>query len=82
MGRIRCPRCERTLRTESGLEWHLKRAHGETNRGDRDSRASMAQEVLETLGPPVAECPATPVEGPQPSEKKREVYISYVQASS
>jgi hypothetical protein len=82
MGRIRCPRCEKTLRTETGLEWHLKRAHGETNRDDRGSRASMAQEVLEPIGPPVAETPTTPVEGPQPSEKKREVYISYVQASS
>ena len=82
MGRIRCPRCEKTLRTETGLEWHVNRAHSDTNREDRGSRASMAQEVLETPGPPVAESPATQVEGPQPSEKKREVYISYVQAGS
>jgi hypothetical protein len=82
MGRIRCPRCEKTLRTETGLEWHLKRAHSETNRDVGGSRASMAQEVLEATGPPVAESPPTRVEGPQPSDKKREVYISYVQAGS
>jgi hypothetical protein len=82
MGRIRCPECEKTLRTETGLEWHLKRAHSETNRDVGGSRASMAQEVLEATGPPVAESPTTPVEGSQPSEKKREVYISYVQAGS
>jgi hypothetical protein len=82
MGRIRCPECEKTLRTETGLEWHLKRAHSETNRDDRGSRASMAQEVLEPTGRPIAESPSTRVEGTQPSDKKREVHISYVQAGS
>ena len=82
MGRIRCPECEKTLRTETGLEWHLKRAHSETNRDIGGSRASMAQGVLEPTGRPLAESPTTPVEGPQPSDRKREAYISYVQAGS
>lgn len=81
MTKTQCPKCGKLMRTEAGLEWHLRRIH----RGDAEDgpvvQAAMAQEVVDQRLP-TAERPQPDPTPEQPTELKQEVYISYVKAGS
>jgi len=78
MDRLRCPECEKTFRTEAGLNWHLQRTHSKSAIDNQSKPAAMAQEVSRRPEPPLVESPATPTEAAQPREAEREVKRYYV----
>lgn len=81
MTKMQCPKCGKLMRTEAGLEWHLRRIHRSNAEDGPVVQAAMAQEVDEQRLA-TAEKPQPDQTPEQPTERKQEVYISYVKAGS
>ena len=81
MTKMQCPKCGKLMRTEAGLEWHLRRIHRSDAEDGPVARAAMAQEVIEQRLTTTDKLPPDPTPE-QPTEAKQEVYISYVKAGS
>lgn len=75
MGKIPCPECGKLFNRQSGLDWHLSRAHEEGSAAGQDGRASMQQDVDRLPLPEPAEPQVVPTE---PVKKEVEVRRYYV----
>lgn len=75
MGKIPCPECGKLFNRQSGLDWHLSRAHAESCTGGQDGCADMQQEVDRLPAPEPAEPLVVPTE---PVKKEVEVRRYYV----
>lgn len=75
MSKIPCPECGKLFNRQSGLDWHLSRAHEESSAAGQAGRASMQQEVDRLPAPEPVE---PPVVATEPVKKEVEVRRYYV----